>query len=78
MGFFGLLTDPPFWGVWQKGFPSPICYTYPTIMELDTVILYLKNIQKIYESYDAPDKFCRHKHFFTENQQIFLFQEIQI
>ena len=31
--------------------PIPkICYTYPTVMKLVTVINYLKKIQKIYES----------------------------
>ena len=30
-----------------------ICHTYPTIMKPDTVIPYLKKIQKIYESRDT-------------------------
>ena len=62
--FFGLLTDGG--------------YIYPTMMILGTVIPYLKKIQKIYESHDTPPKFCWHQHFFTGNQQILLFKEIQI
>ena len=38
--------------------PLPkICRTYPTMMKLGTVILYLKKIQKIYESRDTPPEF---------------------
>ena len=62
-----------------KSFPLPkICHTYPTMMKLGTVIPYLKKIQKIYESRDTPLEFCWHQHFFTGNQQILLYQEIQI
>ena len=42
------------------------------------VIPYLKKIQKMYESRDTPLEFCWHQHFFTGNQQILLYQEIQI
>ena len=42
------------------------------------VIPYLKKIQKIYQSRDTPPEFCWHQHFFTGNQQILLYQEIQI
>ena len=58
--------------------PSKICHTYPTMMKLGTVIPYLKKIPKIYESRDTPPKFYWHQHFFTENQQILLYQDIQI
>ena len=35
--------------------PLPkICHTYPTMMKLDTVILYLRKIQKIYKSREHP------------------------
>ena len=34
--------------------PIQICHTYPTWMKLVTVIPYLKNIQKMYESRDPP------------------------
>ena len=47
-------------------------------MKLSTVISYLKKIQKIYELRDTPLEFCWHQHFFTGNQQILLYQEIQI
>ena len=46
--------------------------------DLDTVTPYLMKIQKLYESRDAPPEFFWHKHFFTGNQQILLYQEIQI
>ena len=56
------------WGGGKK--PPPhlllkICHTYPAVMKLGTVIPYLKNIQKIYESHDTP-------------QQILLYQKMQI
>ena len=73
--FSGLLKD----GGSQKGTPLPkICLTYPTVMKLGTVIPYLKKIQKIYESRDAPSEFCWHQHFSIGNQQILLYQEIRI
>ena len=57
--------------------PLPkICHTYSTIMNLGTVILHLKKFQKDYESHEIPLEFCWH--FFTGNQQILLYQEIQI
>ena len=57
---------------------SKICHTYLTLMKLGTVIPYLKKIQKIYESRDTPLEFCWHQHFFTENQQFLVYQEIQV
>ena len=57
---------------------SKILHTYPTIMKFDTVIPYLKQIQKIYESLDTAPEFCWHQHFFTGNLQILLYQGIQI
>ena len=53
-------------------------HTYPTMMKLGTVIPYLKKIQKAYESRDITLAFCGHHYFFTANQQILLYQEIQI
>ena len=39
--------------------PLPkICYTYPTMMKLGTVIPYPKKIKKIYEPRDTPLDFC--------------------
>ena len=62
-----------------KGFPLPkICHTYPAMMNLGTVIPYLRRICKIYESRDTTLEFCWHQHFYTENQQILLYQEIQM
>ena len=37
-----------------------------------------KEDPKIYELCDTPREFCWHQHFFTGNQQILLYQEIQI
>ena len=72
----GLLTDGR---EGQKGPPLPkIYHTYPIMMKLGTVIPCLKKIQKIYESRDTHLEFCWRQRFFTGNQQIFLYQEIQI
>ena len=77
MGFFG--TAHGSGGGGGKKTPLPkICHTYPTMMRLGTVIPYLKKFQKLYESRDKPLEFCWHQHFFTRNQQILLYQEIQI
>ena len=39
--------------------PLPkISHTYPTLMKLDTVISYLKTIQKKYELRDTPPETC--------------------
>ena len=74
--FSGLLTD----GWWiKKTLPLPkICHTYLTVMKLGAGIPYLKKIQKIHKSRDTSLEFCWHQHFFTENQQLLLYQEIQI
>ena len=67
------------WMEGSKKAPLPkICHTYPTMIKLGTVVPYLKKIQKIYESRDTPADFCWHQHFPTRNQQIVLYQEIQI
>ena len=58
-------------------FPK-ICHTYPTMMKLRPFIPYPKKFQKIYESRNTPLEFCGHQYFFTGNQQILLYQEIQI
>ena len=42
----------------QKGNPSLKPDTYPTMMKLATVLLYLKKIQKIYKSCDTLLEFC--------------------
>ena len=57
---------------------SKIRHTYPTMMKLGTDIPCPKKIQKIYESRDTPLDFCWLQQFFTGNQQIWLYQEIQI
>ena len=55
-----------------------ISHTYPTMKKLGTVVPYLKKIQNIYESCDTPIGLWWHQHFFTGNQQILQYQEIQI
>ena len=60
----------------DQKYPLPkICLTYPTMITFWTVIPYPKNIQKMHKSCDTPLD-CWHQHVFTENQQIFLYQEI--
>ena len=65
MGFFGVVHG---WGRGQKAkSPLPkICQIYPTMMELFTLIPYLKKIQKLFESREAPLQFCWHQHFLPE------------
>ena len=55
-----------------------ICHTYPTMMKLSTVIPYLTKIQNMYKSREPPINFCWHQYFFTKDQQLLLYQEIQI
>ena len=63
----------------QKGAPlRKICDTCPTMMKFGTAVPYVEKIQKIYESLDTPSEFCWRQHFFTGNEQILLYQEIQI
>ena len=59
------------WGGQKDPFPK-IYHTNPAEMKLDTVIPYLKKIQKIYESRDTTLEFCWNQHFFTGNRQILL------
>ena len=75
MGFFGAAHGwgGPFWPPLPK-----IYHTNTTMMKLGTVISYLGKIQRMYKSCDTPLEFCWHQHFFTENQQILLHQEIHI
>ena len=57
---------------------SKICLAYPTMLKLGIVRPYITEIQKVYEWRDTPLEFCWHQHFLTGNQQIFLYQEIEI
>ena len=77
MGFFGAAHG------WGEPFSPPsllpkICFTYPAMMKLGTFIPYLRKIQKMYKSHDTSLEFCWHQHFFTENRQILLHQELHI
>ena len=47
--------------LWMGGKMSPLpktCHINHTITKVDTVIFYLKKIQKVYESRDTPLEFC--------------------
>ena len=48
------------------------------MMELDTVIPYLKKIRKVYDSHDTPFQLYWDYHFSTKNQQTLLYEEIQM
>ena len=76
MGFFGA-THGLGEGAKRSTLPKT-CYTYPAMMKFDTVIPYLKKIQKLYESREALLQFCGYQYFFTRNQQIFLYQKMQV
>ena len=62
----------------MENIPHIICHTYPKMTKLDTVILYLKKIQKIYKPRDTPLSSADISIFLTGNQQLLLYQEIQI
>ena len=58
MGIFGAAHG---WGGGRGGKKAPlpkICRIYPTMIKLGTVIPYLKNIQKLYESRDTTPESC--------------------
>ena len=48
------------------------------MMSLGTAIPYPKKIQEIYESRDTLLEIYWHQHFFTINDQMLLYQEIQM
>ena len=57
MGIFG--AGHGWRGGGAKSSPLPkICHTYPTMMDLGTVIPYLKKAQKIDELRDTPPDYC--------------------
>ena len=62
MGLFGAAHR---W-VGQRHPLSKICHTYPTMTKLGTVILYLKKVERIYESRDTALEFGRHQLFSPE------------
>ena len=76
------IQDGPFRGCSrmgsQKGPLSKICHIYPTLMKIDTVISSLNKIQKIHKSLDTLLEFCWHQCFFTEDQQLLVYQEIHV
>ena len=70
------------WGWGGGGDKKPplpkICRTHPAMMKLGTLISYLKKIQKIYKSRDTPLEFSWNQRFFTGDQQVLLYQQIQL
>ena len=71
--FSGLHTDGG-----QKGPLPKTCHTYPAMMKLGTAIPYLNKIQKIFKSRYTLLELYWHQRFFTGNQLILGYQEIQI
>ena len=79
MGFFGAAHGLGGGGRGAKRPPlSKICHTYPTVMKLGTLILYLNKIQKYINNVTHPLSSADISIFFIGNQQILLNQEIQI
>ena len=79
------IQDGPFRGCsWMRGAKSPL--PHPSLKSAThilqwwnlAVIPYLKKNQKIYEPCDRPLELCWHQYFFIGNQQIWLYQKIQI
>ena len=75
MGIFGALHV---WGGAKKVTLPKMCHTYLAITKLDTVIPDLREIPKIYKSRDTSLKFCWYQYFLSGNQQILIYQIIQI
>ena len=73
MGIFGAAHD----GGGQKGPPSLKSVKHILQWWNLAVIPHLKKIQKLYEARDTSPDFYWHQKI-TENQQILLYQEIQI
>ena len=61
MGFFGASHG---WGGPKRPPVPKICPSYPTMMNLGTVIPYPKKIQKMYESGDTALAFYRYRLYF--------------
>ena len=82
-GILNLLTTGLFFkaahGLGGPKMPPPQNMSYISYND-DTWYSYTlpKENHKIYKSRDTPLAFCWHQHFFTENQQILLYQEIKI
>ena len=54
LDFFGAAHG---WGG-ERSPLSKICHTYPTLMKIGTVKLYLKKIQNLHKSRDTPLDLC--------------------
>ena len=77
MGIFGATHVCGAGGEGELPFPK-ICHTFPTMMKLGTVVPYLKKIQKNMNHVPHTLTSADISIFFTRNQHIFLYQEIQI
>ena len=66
------------WSGGKKTRLPKICHTYPITMKLGTVIRYLKKIQRLLNHMTHPLSSADISAFFTGNQPILLYQEIQI
>ena len=73
MGIFGGAHG---WGGGRPHLPK-ICHTYRTMMKLGSCTLPKEDPKNIWITWHTLE-FCWYQHFFTGNQQIFLYQEIQI
>ena len=80
MGFFGAAHGRGSGGGGGAKRPSlpKMCHTYPTMIKLGGVILYLKKIQKLYELGQTPLSSVDISIFLLEISKILLYQEIQI
>ena len=52
--------------------------SHPSYIDETWVIRYLNKIRKIHKSRDTLLELCWHQHFFTENQQVLVYQKIQV
>ena len=75
MGLFGSAHR---WLRLKRIYLDKICLTHPAITKLGRVTLYLKKIKKSYKSRHTLFELCWYHYFSTGNQQLLLFQKIQI
>ena len=71
MGIFGAAHE---WDA-KRSPMAKICHTYPALMELGTVMPYLQNIQKVYESRDTPLNVYQYQLFLSEISKFFYFKK---
>ena len=74
MGLFGAAHG---WGRSKKAPLPKISHTLSTMMKLGSYTLPKEN-PKIYKSHDTSLEICWFQHLFTGNEQLLLYQEIQL